>query len=145
MESLVGRDGDLWGRSPAMALVLSASAPSGFPHIVDLRGRIESLMPFRSEPNTGFLPRTWIRHVAGEFHEYPSSRIYIGFGFSDCQQRPSQWANPYFFLSSDSVEAYDLFDKYLRARADLREWLYPMRGDELILIVVMTIDAMATY
>ena len=115
-----------------MALVVSASAPSGDPHIVDLRDRIVSLMPFRSQPNIGYLPRPWVRHVAGEFHQYPSSRIYIGFGFSDSQRRPSQWANPYYFLTSNTVEAYDLFGQYLRARADLREWLYPLRGAELI-------------
>ena len=120
IDKLVGRDGELWGHSPSMALVLLASVPSGVPEVVDLRGRIEPLMPFRDPPPFAFLQRPWVRHVRGEFHEYPSSRIYIGFGPSDCQFRPSQWANPYYFLPYSAEEAYDFFGTYLRSRADLR-------------------------
>ena len=121
-----------------MALVLNASAPSGFQAIVDRRGRIEPLMAYTVRPKTGLLPSPWIRHVVGDFHKYPSSRIYIyiyiyiGFGFSDCQSRPSQWANPYLFLPYSHSEAHDLFSEYIRARADLRDWLFPLRGAELI-------------
>ena len=125
-------EGELWERSPAMALVLCASTPSGDQNIVDLRDRIVSQMAFRNQPKTGLLPSPWIRHVSGDFHEYPSSRIYIGFGYTDCQLRPSQWASPYYFLSHSIEEAYDLFSEYLRARADLRDWLFPLRGAELI-------------
>ena len=109
-------------------------------------------MAYTVRPKTGLLPSPWIRHVVGDFHKYPSSRIYIyiyiciyiyiyiyiytyiyiGFGFSDCQSRPSQWANPYLFLPYSHSEAYDLFSEYLRARADLRDWLFPLRGAELI-------------
>ena len=115
-----------------MALVLRASSPSGDASVVQLRDRIASLMPFRDQPKSGFLPRPWIRHVTGPFHEYPSSRVYIGFGMSDCQGRPSQWANPYFFLNHDSISSYNLFSEYLKARADLKEWLYPLRNVEMI-------------
>ena len=125
-------EGELWGCSPAMALVLRSTAPSGLRDIVDLRNRIEFLMPFCPQPKTGFLERPWVRHVRGEFHEFPSSRIYIGFGHTDCQSRPSQWANPYVFLPYINSEAYDLFESYLIDRADLREWLYPLRGAEMI-------------
>ena len=115
-----------------MTLVLLASVPSGLPEVVDLRGRIAPLMPSREPPPITFLQRPWVRHVRGEFHEYPSSRIYIGFGPSDCQLRPSQWANPYYFLPYGPEESYELFDRYLRSRADLRDWLFPLRGAELI-------------
>ena len=132
LDALTGVEGELWGVSPAMALVLRASSPSGDASVVQLRDRIASLMPFRDQPKSGFLPRPWIRHVTGPFHEYPSSRVYIGFGMSDCQGRPSQWANPYFFLNHDSISSYNLFSEYLKARADLKEWLYPLRNVEMI-------------
>ena len=51
---------------------------------------------------------------------------------TDCQGRPSQWANPYFYFDYDYNSAYTLFSEYLRARADLREWLFPLRNCELI-------------
>ena len=100
-------EGELWGHSPTMALVLLASVPSGNAEIVQVRGRIEPLMSARFEPKIGFLSRPWVRHVVGEFHEFPSSLIY-GFGYTDCQNRPSQWASPHSFLTSHSEEAYDL-------------------------------------
>ena len=115
-----------------MALVLRASVPSGIQAIVDIRTQITALMPFRDLPVTGYLPRPWVRHVFESLHEYPSSRMYIGFGMTDCQGRPSQWANPYFYLDYDYLSAYNLFSDYMKARADLREWLYPLRNCELI-------------
>ena len=136
LDALTCVEGELWGRSPAMALALRASVPSGNQAIVDVRDRIVSLMPLRGQPNNGYLPRPWVRHVHESFHEYPSSRIYIyiyiGFGLTDCQGRLSQWANPCFYFDYDYNSAYNLFSEYLRARAGLREWLSPLRNSELI-------------
>lgn len=55
LEHLVGRDSELWGVSPAMALVLLFSVPSANPEIVDVRDEILSLILSPSQPNSGYM------------------------------------------------------------------------------------------
>ena len=132
-EHLVGREGALWEISPAMGLVLLASVPSGIPNIVELRNSILALMPAPNLPEVSHSSLPIVRHVCGDFHRYPSPLVYVGFGPSDMQHRPSQWANPYCFICTNPEEAVDLFREYLGCRADLLQFLSPLCGAELCL------------
>ena len=132
MEHLTGLEGILWDVSPAMALVLLASVPSGDPQIARVRNDLLAIMPMPNEPNTGYCLPPIVRHIGGDFHKYSSPLIYVGFGPSDIQSRPSQYANPYYFTSTDPDEALCLYREYLDCRADLAQFLEPLRGAELI-------------
>ena len=133
LSQLVGSDGELWGCSLPMALVLLSTVPSGDRRIVELRDRIESSMLCPLKPKVGFLNPPVVRHVTGQFHQFSAPRVYIGFGHSDCQSRPSPWANPFYFFENVSPEqSLSLFYTYLESRADLPEFLLPLRGGELI-------------
>ena len=131
-DHLVGCDGILWGLSPAMALVLLASAPSGNPQISRVRDKSFALMPMPNQPKSGYCGNVSVRHVVGDFHKFSSPLIYVGFGPSDIQSRPSQYANPYYFTCTDPEEALDLFREYIECRADLVQFLNPLQGAELV-------------
>ena len=122
----------LWDVSPAMALVMSSTCPTGDASIVELRNSILALSPYSNFPEDIPLQIPTVRHVRGEFHKFPSPLIYVGFGETDIQHRPSPWANPYFFISSDPEEASILFKSYLDNRADILQFLSPLRGAQLV-------------
>ena len=61
-------------------------------------------------------------HVDGEFHKYSSPLIYVGYGVSDIQSRPSQHANPYLFTCTNPEDALDLYHEYRVCRADLEAY-----------------------
>ena len=69
-EHLFGHEGILWGVSPAMALVLLSSAPSGAPDIVRIRQKVSVIMPFPNKPKSGLCGNVSVCHVAGEFHKF---------------------------------------------------------------------------
>ena len=122
----------LWDVSPAMALVLSSTCPTGDASIVELRNSILALSPYPNFPEGSPSQIPTVRHVRGEFHKFPSPLLYVGFGATDIQHRPSPWANPYFFTSSDPEEAALLFRCYLDNRADILQFLSPLRGAQLV-------------
>ena len=101
LEQLVGEGGSLWGAAPAMALVLSASMPSGLPTLVKVRDLIYENLAVPPILTLICRPLPVVRHVFSPFHCYTSARLYVGFGSTDPQRRPSQWANPYKLLYSD--------------------------------------------
>ena len=113
----------LWERARAMALVLLSSAPSASPSIVRIRDELMSLVPMPNEPCMSSMSVPDLRHVSTDFHSFPSPLLYIGFGMTDIQSRPSQWANPFYFLESDGCVSLALFRRYLMSRADLRTFL----------------------
>ena len=58
--------------------------------------------------------------------------MYVGVGPSDIQRRPSQWANLSYFICDGPEESLILYREYLDCRADLVQFLDPLRGAELI-------------
>ena len=58
--------------------------------------------------------------------------LYIGFGESDIQGRPSQWANRFYFLGADAESSFSLYSRYILSRADVLEFLTPLSGAVLI-------------
>ena len=131
--SLCGSAGALWEASPAMALVLLASMPCGATRFCDLRNNLLKIIPAPNSPKPGFFVSPTVQHVQGEFHRYPTPLIYVGHGSTDIQGRPAQWANPYHFICSNPVESGTLFRQYLDTRADLVQYLAPLRGFETYL------------
>ena len=115
-----------------MALVLAASAPSGADDVCELRALITARLFFSSVPVPRFAAPPTLRHVDGMFHCYTSCRIYVGSGKSDCQGRPSPWANPFEFLDRDLSSSLSSFSSYLFDRADIVSFLFPLAGKELV-------------
>ena len=115
-----------------MALVMLSSLPSGIQSIVNARDIVRSAMfaPAAHRSSTWIVPT--VKHVDGAFHSYPSPFLYIGFGESDIQGRPSQWANPFLFLGTDAEACFALFSRYVNSRADVVEFLTPLSGAILI-------------
>ena len=111
---------------PSLALVLSATIPSGDPVIVDLRRRLLALLPWLPVPVVSpTLPL--LEH--GSFESCPpsSSVVYIGCGTTDPQSRPSALCNPFSSFHS-AVKDIALFRAYLGWRADLRPLLGALMG-----------------
>ena len=109
LEHLTGVKALLWERAPAMALVLLSSAPSGCPDIVRCRDSLLSRIPMPNELSFGSVAVPSLPHVSSAFHSFPSSFLYIGFGHSDIQGRPSQWANPFYSLEDDGCVSLAFF------------------------------------
>ena len=102
-----------------MALALSSTCPSADQEVLHLRALLSDALLFSSVPVPFRSALPTLRHVSGQFHMYTSSRVYIGMGSSDAQGRPSQWANPYFFLGNDPASALSSFSLYFSFCADL--------------------------
>ena len=132
LEHLVGHNGVLWRTSPAMALVLLSTVPSSDPHVVRIREEILKIMPAPNVPPMDVVSLPRVRHVLGEFHCFPSPLVYVGCGYTDIQKRPSQYCNPYYFICTEPDDAIELYREYLDNRADLVQFLSPLRGAELI-------------
>ena len=109
-----------------MALVLSATCPSAEEEVLHLRSLLGESLFFPDAPAPERFAVPTLRHVTGKFHMYTAGRMYIGMGSSDAQGRPSQWANPYFFLVNDPATALSSFSSYLSSRADLTSFLSPL-------------------
>ena len=62
----------------------------------------------------------------------PLFHIYIGFGLTDSQCRPSLFANPYRFVCDSAMAARASYAKWLEARCDLHDFLYPLSGRTLV-------------
>ena len=87
-----------------MGLVLLATVPSGDASFVNLRNSLLQIIPRPNMPSSDHTSLPLVRHVVGDIHCFPSPSIYVGFGYSDIQGRPSQYANPnYFFLLSQKM------------------------------------------
>ena len=96
-----------------MALVLSASMPSGDPAIVNVRNELSALMAIPRDVSLRVRPPPCLLHIDYVCHSYPLPYLYIGNGTTDCQLRPSQWSNPYTSLVDDPEDAYEMFVNYL--------------------------------
>ena len=132
IDELVCEASRLWDRASRMALVLLASVPSGIQAVVNARASVRSVM-FTPEvtPRGPFVVPS-LRHVVGDFHAFPSPLLYIGFGHSDIQGRPSQWANPFYFFVGNAGNSRALYLRYLESHGDLFEYLTPLSNAELI-------------
>ena len=132
IDELVCEASPLWDRAPSVALVLFASVPGGIQAVVNARASVRSVM-FTPEviPRGPFVMLS-LRHVVGDFHAFPSPLLYLGFGHSDIQGRPSQWANPFYFFVGNAKNSFALYLRYLESRGDLLEYLTPLSNAELI-------------
>ena len=114
-----------------MAQVLWSSAPSGAAAVVRARGAILGLASHLA--NTWGVPSLCsVSHVSKWDGCIAGPNIYVGQGFVDVQNRPSAYANPFFFLNDNPVEAVVDFTKYLARRADKRWFLRPLYGRVLV-------------
>ena len=94
LDELTGTGSPLWDRAPSMALVMFSPVPSGVNSIVAIRERIRDCLFTSNDFGVPYV-QPKLRHVAEQFHCYALPYIYIGFGISDIQGRPSSWANPF--------------------------------------------------
>ena len=132
LEHLTGEDGPLWEACPNMRLVMLATIPSGDPQIMRIRDEIIALQVPPDLPMQTVQGNPSIRHVHSAFHKYSSPLVYVGYGSTDCQGRPSQYANPYLFSCTEPEEALLLYREYLDSRADLEVYLHPLQSAELV-------------
>lgn len=58
--------------------------------------------------------------------------MHVGDGSTDCQGRPSAWANPYHFPNWNRPQSCLDYREYFSARADLPEFLSHLEGKQLI-------------
>ena len=127
LQHLTGEESPLWVACPEMRLVLLATIPSGNPQVVRIRDEIIALQVPPDLPMQTVQGNPCVRHVSGAFHKYSSPLVYVGYGSTDCQSRPSQYANPYLFSCTEPDEALLLFREYLDCRADLEVFLRPLQ------------------
>ena len=113
-----------------MALVLLSSVPSGDARVVDTRHRIQAHISSPSLPS--LLPGSISLHHSSAQGPFSGHRLYIGFGFTDPQSRPSCFANPFEFLQLDMDLKMQRFEHFLQSRADLSWYLRPLCGKELV-------------
>ena len=113
-----------------MTLVLAATVPSCEPEVIWLRKELlHSLGDFPRPVRRAGLAS--VVHVFAPLGPLSSSDVYVGLGFFDCQQRPSLYANPYFFTCPPDVAYYN-FSEYILARPDLEDFVRPLAGSTLV-------------
>ena len=113
-----------------MALVLFSSVPSGDARVVDIRHRIQAHISSPSLPS--LLPGSISLLHSSAHGPFSGHRIYIGFGHTDPQSRPSSFANPFEFLHLDVDVKLHNFEQFLQSRADLSWYLRPLCGKEWV-------------
>lgn len=112
-----------------MGLVLLSSVPFGAARVVELRHQMQALPGCPPLPRfaPGAIP---LQHSSAP-GPYRGQFVYIGFGHTDPQGRPSPFANPFEFTAPlDSRIA--LFEEFLDARADLSWFLRPLCGKVMV-------------
>ena len=115
-----------------MAAVLLATTPSGCDAIVRCRADLVCALPCPPVIELKSRSPPTLRHICTPLHSYSSSRLYIGFGSTDCQDRPSAWANPFHFIEGDRKQSCMDYRDYLSRRADLPEYLSHLEDKQLI-------------
>ena len=114
-----------------MALVLLCTVPSVEPEVVQLRGILSSRLRLPPVKFSRAL-RPAVLHADRQVGQDAGRLIYVGGGRNDPQGRPSQFFNPFLFLSSSEAEANHLFGKWLMVRMDLEYFLHPLLGMTLL-------------
>ena len=131
LEELAGPMGRLHRVCQPMAKVLWSSAPSGAAAVVRARDNIRGLAKHLT--NAGDVPKLCsVSHVSQWDGCIAGPNIYVGQGHVDAQSRPSAYANPFYFLNDNPVEAVACFTRYLARRADKRWFLRPLYGRVLV-------------
>ena len=115
-----------------MALVLAAHAPSGAAAIVSARARLAGAMFHSFDCCSASAAPAAVRHTVAPVLAVSPSCRYVGSGLIDCQQRPSLWANPFFFLGLEPHVALARFADFLNCRCDLHDYLFPLAGCVLL-------------
>ena len=124
---LVGPMSELWACAPRLALILSASIPSGVPEIVRLRSCLEEGM-FGDGILPGALAQVTSDTTVTVVHRPPNSPppahefIYVGEG--DDVLHPTPWSCP--FVGQTLTR--DRCANYIASRADSRYWLALLHG-----------------
>ena len=130
-DELCGPEAPLVRLCPEMVHVLRCTMVVGVRSVVQARGSVLGLAKHLSGA-MGRPSLVSVRHVR-QWHDCISGPdIYVGPGFTDVQGRPSAWANPYFFMHADPLEAVSEFKAYVKRRADRRYWLRPLFGKCLV-------------
>ena len=124
---LVGPMSELWACAPRLALVLSASIPSGVPEIVRLRSCLEEGM-FGNGILPGALAQLTSDTIVTVVHRPPNSpppaREFIYVGVGDDSLHPTPWSCP--FVGQTLTR--DRCANYIVSRADSRYWLALLYG-----------------
>ena len=129
MDQLIGQGGILWEAHPPMGLVLLSSVPSGSAQVVGLRHQLQAMLACPPLPKLAPGVITLQHSCApGPYH---GQFVYIGFGQSDPQGRPSPFANPFEF-TCPLASRIAAFEDFMDARADLSWFLRPLCGKTLV-------------
>ncbi len=125
--SIIGIDGAAWlWADRDRALVLAASYPSGYETVVSARGRVRQALCASPWPAATNAASTSLRHLKGSGDVITADEVYIGATFDNYP--PSPW---------QSLEDFDVlpvldYEEYAMSRADLDEWLDPLRGRVMV-------------